>query len=217
MALREVVSEESLAGIMTVSWAFTAGAIRYALLERKRRQKAEYDAAHDPLTGLHNRRALDAKFTELRAARQSGDTSIQPTVLLIDLDHFKRINDQQGHSAGDATLREVADIMQESVRSKSTDRPADFAFRHGGEEFGLILPATNVEDAVLLADSLRETFVTRANISATIGVGPLDLSQPLAVSTDPVDAALYVGKRNGRNQTVTVDHPEVQLQLKKLP
>lgn len=209
MALREVVSEEYLAG-MAVSWAFTAGAVRYALLERKRRQKAEYDAAHDPLTGLHNRRALDAKFAELRAARQSGDTSIQPTVLLIDLDHFKRINDQQGHSAGDDTLREVATIMQESVRSNSTDRPPDFAFRHGGEEFGLILPATNMEDAVLLADILRETFVARANISATIGVGPLDLSQPLAASIDPIDEALYLGKKLGRNTTVTTDHPDLQ-------
>lgn len=211
MALYERISREAYAGATLLATGFAFGALAYARHERRRRQKAEKLARHDHLTGLHNRRALDEAFDHMQALHRRGQGPSLVTGMLIDLDHFKRINDTMGHDAGDGVLREVGQIIRDTVRT------TDFAFRYGGEELGVLMPGTSVDGAVHLSEKLNHSFRSNANVSATIGVGLLDLGKDLMDNLNPLDVALYVGKRNGRNQTVTADHPEVQSELKKLP
>lgn len=157
----------------------------------------------DQLTGLKNRRYLD-QFIEherIRATRYKHPLSI----LLIDIDHFKQLNDTHGHLAGDACLKEIASCFAMHMRV-----PIDLCARYGGEEFCVVLPETNLEGALLVAERIRKTINDKtfdaSGISLTLSVSIGAYSKiPKASDTsacfvDKADTALYRAKQNGRNQ-----------------
>lgn len=158
----------------------------------------------DGLTGLYNRNTLVewAKIELERAQRQGGNTSI----LLIDLDHFKAINDTWGHPAGDAALRVAADVASNTVRS------TDLVGRLGGEEFIVLLPGTSVSAAAKLAEKLRDRLERTPiqwesqtlKITASIGVACARPQEKMSFETlyAEADAALYDAKAQGRNCVV---------------
>lgn len=170
----------------------------------------EHLATRDPLTGLHNRRSLDARLAEAQAldrryGRQNGRVH---GLLLVDADHFKRVNDVYGHPAGDAVLRQLATLLQQSIRV------TDVAARFGGEEFAVLLPElAGPLEAVMAGEKIRAaveaaTFPEVGKLTISIGVS---LASPDDADVRPLidraDAALYEAKRGGRNAVVlkTVD------------
>lgn len=157
-----------------------------------------------PLTGLVNRRGFDAALD--RAVRRARRTRTPLSLLLLDLDHFKRLNDTLGHQAGDDALRRFGTILGAASR-----RPDDVAARYGGEEFALILPDTDAAGAVEVAGRVRQALVSAA-ISHPEGIGGLMTASigiataPPAALSDPdtllsqADAALYRAKHSGRDR-----------------
>ena len=155
-------------------------------------------ARHDALTGLPNRRACDERLLmEYERMRRSG----QPyAVLMMDIDHFKRVNDGHGHAAGDEVLRHVADLLRSHLRS------TDFVGRSGGEEFLVLLPNTPPDEALRVAQKLRHTVDTSAapvvtHVTLSIGVSmaaTTDTDAEMAVRQ--ADDQLYRAKQNGRNR-----------------
>lgn len=152
-------------------------------------------ARTDDLTGALNRR----QFFELAAYEHAVAKRYQQSfsVVLFDIDHFKRINDTAGHIAGDDVLRNVARLVQAHLRD------ADLFARYGGEEFILLLPRTSAAQAVVVAERIRLELRDRAAVTISSGVAEL---WPNDDSIDPViaraDSALYRAKQQGRNRTV---------------
>ena len=165
----------------------------------------EHLATRDPLTGLHNRRSLDTRLDEALALdrRYGVPHGRVHGLLLIDVDHFKHINDAHGHPAGDAVLRQLAQLLLATVRA------SDVAARFGGEEFAVLLPElTGAVDAVMTAEKIRQAvestrFGAVGKVTVSVGVSlatPEDAdARPLI---DRADAALYEAKRSGRNSVV---------------
>ena len=159
-------------------------------------------AQTDPLTQVLNRRALtDRLMSELDRARRYGHSV---AVLMLDLDHFKQINDTYGHPVGDNVLRDTSEILRSAVRS------ADFVARYGGEEFVIVLPETSQEGAVTFAERLRERiFGTPYHeglptaLTLTVSIGVALFPAPRVTSADDLlaaaDTALYRAKADGRN------------------
>ena len=161
-------------------------------------------ALHDPLTGLLNRRALDAQLDELMAVESDAPLS----VLMVDIDHFKRINDTYGHALGDAVIRDVADVIRKCIRG------ADRAVRYGGEEFLVLLPHTGEEGAAQVAENIRSRIHSlrlvrkRDNFmlepfTASLGVATRLSEDTRETLLQRADVALYASKGGGRNR-VTV-------------
>ena len=149
-------------------------------------------AAVDPLTGVGNRRLFDqALGIEMARARRYG---VPLSLVLADLDHFKRVNDTRGHAAGDEVLREVGRALRECARG------ADVVARYGGEEFAIILPHTTLEQALRFAERARRAISgLPAGVTASFGaaqLGPQDDAARLAAGAD---AALYRAKAAGRD------------------
>jgi diguanylate cyclase (GGDEF)-like protein len=164
------------------------------------------EAVIDGLTGMLNRRALDQRLQELTAqARITG----QPVGLIAgDIDHFKRVNDEHGHTAGDAVLVEVAYRLRKALRA------FDLAYRVGGEEFLVVLPGASVREATLLAEDLRAAVGAEpaAGLPVTMSFGVagtagrhFETGRLLAEA----DAALYQAKARGRDQVVAATPPAV--------
>ena len=166
----------------------------------------ESDRAHrrrstlDPLTGLFNRSALEQKLEELDGKPvEAGNDS--HALLLCDLDHFKRVNDERGHAVGDAVLREVAYTMRSALRA------GDSIYRVGGEEILVVLPGATREDAAEVGERLRRAVRDRrpAGVPVTISVG-VAVARPGALDADELvgqaDAALYSAKACGRDMVV---------------
>ena len=159
-----------------------------------------HEATHDPLTGLSNRGAIfDSLVREThRAARQGQDLS----VVLIDLDEFKRVNDTHGHQAGDSVLREAAQRIRAAIR------PYDSLGRYGGEEFLVLLPSCGLQEAGAIAERIRAQIAAEPivvgdhslEVSASLGVA----SQRSAPDSDSLvrtaDEAMYRAKAAGRNR-----------------
>jgi diguanylate cyclase (GGDEF)-like protein len=174
---------------------------------KKQKETLEKLASHDDLTGLLNRRSLNITLGKefSRCQRYHSDLSL----LMIDLDHFKEINDTYGHSFGDFVLTSFASRLTDTLRE------ADFAFRFGGEEFILLLPQTDIKGAITLADRIceqntREEFEfsnQKAQVTVSIGASSFDKYQP-KIKDDLIalaDKALYRAKENGRNRTAIVE------------
>jgi diguanylate cyclase len=169
--------------------------------------RAEIDrlSRQDVLTGLSNRREYEAAFDSQwqLAQRQQGKLSL----MVLDLDNFKRINDTHGHSAGDSCLKHVAEVLRQRVR-----RSSDMVARIGGEEFVVLLPDTSNDEAMQLAQTVRNdianapvTFHGKTiQVTTSIGVGAMewDLDLTPQASFSRVDAACYVAKAQGRNRVV---------------
>lgn len=166
-------------------------------------------ARTDPLTQLRNRRAaMEAAQREAaRVARGAGPLA----VLLGDVDHFKAINDTHGHETGDDALRAVADVLRAGVRQ------VDHVARWGGEEFLILLPGTEVPEAMAVAERLRagvqQLRVAGANgqpltLAMTVGVSVLEAGGAFDQALARADRALYAGKQAGRNRVVLASPPE---------
>jgi diguanylate cyclase (GGDEF)-like protein len=160
-------------------------------------------AVTDGLTGLKNHRAFQEA---LHSAAQMAERLQQPlSLIMFDIDHFKQFNDTFGHPAGDELLRQVAQVLRESARAY------DVAARYGGEEFALLLPNTTLEQAVQVAERLRQQIRAIENphapVSASFGVATYRRGTPPATLVYEADTALYRAKRSGRDQ-VCVYQPE---------
>jgi len=156
-------------------------------------------ALRDGLTSLHNRHHLVAELPRLMADTEA--KGIPLTLIVVDIDHFKKINDQHGHARGDEVLVEVAEILRSVVR------PQQLLVRYGGEEFVLVLPGTTTMQAGLGAERLREK-IAAANpaglpVTASIGIATLKPGESYDQLFSRADAALYEAKRGGRNQVVS--------------
>ncbi|MBI2308783.1 MAG: diguanylate cyclase [Rhodocyclales bacterium] len=153
----------------------------------------------DALTGLYNRRHLDA--TLKREIERSKLSQVPLSVVLFDVDHFKRFNDEHGHDQGDRVLQAVGEWMHQVTRQYDTP------CRYGGEEFVLILPATTPETAVLVAERLRKLVESSAvdGLSVTISLGVACTASPGLIAPEALieaaDSALYRSKHGGRNRT----------------
>jgi diguanylate cyclase (GGDEF)-like protein len=157
-------------------------------------------ATTDFLTGMVNRRAF---FDQVEAARMLARRLCQPVALMmIDIDHFKDLNDRFGHATGDEALVVFADSARQTLREH------DILGRLGGEEFALAMPGTGLEGALLAAERLR-VAVTEAHVptsgnpytmTVSIGVVLVDPNEPLTVALARADHALYAAKRSGRNR-----------------
>ncbi len=181
------------------------------------RTKAVHDglaerAAHDGLTGLFNRRELDVRAEQAvaLAARHGRPLSC----LLLDIDHFKQVNDSHGHAAGDMVLREAA------LRIGETSRVSDIVGRYGGEEFVVLLPETDGDEAVAVADKLRTILsstpvaVGRISIAIQASIGVAARSDAMRTPRDlyaAADEALYRAKELGRDRTELHDPLAVRI------
>ncbi|MBL4631781.1 MAG: diguanylate cyclase [Paraglaciecola sp.] len=156
----------------------------------------------DALTGIRNRSYFDKKYqAEIRRSRRE---KTQLSVVMIDIDHFKKVNDQYGHLVGDECIKTVALTLQTLLK-----RPSDAVCRYGGEEFALILPSTDLEGALVLVERLRaeieknsiqtEGGSVNITISAGIGTAIADLNQPEDIILALADKQLYAAKNAGRN------------------
>lgn len=187
-------------------------ALAHEIAERRLLEERLWFLANtDPLTGALNRR----RFLELLEgdARRRGGRNQTLTVLMIDLDHFKRINDRFGHVTGDAALRRFTDLARSQLRER------DHFARLGGEEFAALLPATSLDAATGVAERIRVTVAEMdfrddngvlVPMSVSIGVAELDADddRPLAV-LNRADKALYLAKDSGRNRIAKAadNHP----------
>jgi two-component system, cell cycle response regulator len=157
----------------------------------------------DGLTGLWNRSYLDVRLAaEIARSRRSNRPA---SCIMLDVDHFKSINDRFGHPFGDEVLRMVATALGINCRTE------DVLCRYGGEEFALLLPNTPVSDAVDLAERLRRAIVAECpmfkgeavKVTASFGVAELQEEDPLAL-LESADKAMYQAKQSGRNRVCTV-------------
>ncbi|HQT47278.1 MAG TPA: sensor domain-containing diguanylate cyclase [Acidocella sp.] len=152
----------------------------------------------DTLTGVPNRRAYDQKISEeySRAIRNISPLSL----LLIDIDLFKQFNDTFGHPAGDAALQSVARVLLASLR------PYDFLARYGGEEFVIILPSTDLVDAAVVAERVRNLVAhsdfPHRKFTISVGVAQLDPEAGIKALVQAADNGLYRAKATGRNKVV---------------
>jgi diguanylate cyclase (GGDEF)-like protein len=168
---------------------------------------ARRDATHDALTGLANRRRVDARlaFEEARMQRHAGPLS----VLMLDLDHFKRVNDEYGHAAGDAVLAAAARALADELRA------VDLGARFGGEEFLAVLPDTPLDDGMRVAERVRRRIAAlrvahgaaTITVTVSIGVAQMHAGESVGELLARVDAALYRAKRDGRNCCVAAPAP----------
>lgn len=161
-------------------------------------------AQEDALTGAINRRGLDdALPIEFSRAQRSGEPL---TLVMIDLDHFKRYNDRRGHPAGDAVLRGAAQAWLKQLR------PTDMLARYGGEEFTLVLPGTDADRAAHLVDRLRPPVPDRQTFSA--GIATWDGRETASEVLQRADQALLQAKKAGRNRSMVAGRePQVTLPL----
>jgi two-component system, cell cycle response regulator len=173
-------------------------------LDERFHQRLVASALRDPLTRLFNRRyLLDRLDCELRFARRHMSTL---SLLMLDVDHFKELNDRHGHLAGDAVLAHLAAVLQKAVRNE------DVVARFGGEELTVVLRSVTLDQAMVLAERLRqlvEASVTRyrgQELRVTVSVGgagyPSTRAETVAQLIDAADRALYRAKDEGRNRVV---------------
>lgn len=174
----------------------------------KPREYAENQAIRDPLTSLFNRRYFEDEVN--RRIAQAQTTHAQYSVLMIDADHFKRVNDTYGHKTGDKVLIELSSTAERSLRQD------DIVARYGGEEFVVFLPELSAEEAKVVADRLRETISKivvysdqgeQVTFTVSIGISSSAISDNIDMLIKTSDEALYRAKENGRNrcEIFTVD------------
>jgi diguanylate cyclase (GGDEF)-like protein/putative nucleotidyltransferase with HDIG domain len=176
------------------------GKLKHSRAEiHRQNQELKLLANRDPLTLCLNRRAFFAELAPLY--EQAGRAGAPLSCVMIDVDRFKQINDRHGHTAGDQVLAAVADLLR--VKSRNTD----LVCRYGGEEFALVLPQTDLEDAAIIADRIRVALAEKplagVPVTASFGVSAIRLGPngPQGL-LDQADKAMYAAKRNGRNRVM---------------
>jgi diguanylate cyclase len=173
---------------------------------KKEFERAKTEALIDFLTGAANRKAFDEKLAA--AAEESAAGGKPLSLMMIDIDHFKKFNDEYGHIVGDEVLKFTAARIKEVVRE------TDFVARYGGEEFSVVLPETSLDTAREVAESIREVFargrLKRAGsttylgqVTVSIGVGQYQPNEAATEFVQRADQTLYFAKENGRNRVAT--------------
>lgn len=176
---------------------------------------ARQEAMTDALTGLANRKMFDFKLRE--ATQEAMETGDPVCLLILDLDHFKRVNDTYGHHIGDQVIKLMAVILKETLKGQDT------AARYGGEEFAVVLPKTQITNAVKLAENIRQRLAKKEMVNRKTGesLGSITVSIGVAVFynreqpsdlIERADRALYTAKNGGRNRVVS----EHELKVRKL-
>jgi diguanylate cyclase (GGDEF)-like protein len=175
------------------------------------RERLEWSAAHDPLTGLANRKVLQQRLARVFESRPR---SLPAEVVMIDLDHFKPINDQAGHAAGDAMLKAVAAAITARVRA------SDLVVRLGGDEFALLLERCTHDVALRVADNVRRTIADIAlpwegrmlSVGSSLGVATLTAETPSVEAwLAAADAACYEAKASGRDTVRAAARPALRV------
>ncbi|GAB3245765.1 sensor domain-containing diguanylate cyclase [Chitinimonas naiadis] len=186
------------------SWYFEASQLKRAMLLglaliNRKIHRLNQESLTDALTGLANRRGMDAALADLQANAQAF------AVIAIDIDHFKRVNDKYGHDVGDQVLQQLAELMRKGSRG------GDVLARPGGEEFMMLLPQASQDAACQVAERLRQAMMASPNASKetiTISLGIAhwpETDADLATVIRRADAALYTAKHKGRNCVVRSD------------
>ena len=170
----------------------------------------------DPLTKIANRKSFDEGLAAAIAACQRA-MATPLCLLLLDIDHFKRFNDTYGHQTGDQVLRLVAMTLKSNVKGK------DLVARYGGEEFVAILPATDLDGAMIVAENIRKAIQAKellkrstneklGRITASFGVAMFHAADTAASLIERADRCLYAAKNAGRNRVVseTAARPSIQ-------
>jgi diguanylate cyclase len=167
----------------------------------------------DPLTSLANRKYFDDALARMLAAAQSKREPL--SLMLMDIDHFKKFNDSFGHLTGDQVLRLVAIAIKQNVKGQ------DISARYGGEEFAVILPDTTLRAAITVADQIRRAVMNKelmkrstgehlGRVTMSIGIAALGQGESVQSLIERADVCLYAAKRAGRNRVIGETDPEAQ-------
>ncbi len=166
----------------------------------------------DPLTSLANRKYFDDALVKAIADARMRNEPL--SLVMTDIDHFKRFNDSYGHLTGDQVLRLVAVCAKQNVKGQ------DIAARYGGEEFAIVLPDTVLRSAITVADHIRRAVMNKdlmkrstgehlGRVTISVGVATLQKTDTAQSLIERADTCLYAAKRNGRNRVVSEADPEV--------
>jgi diguanylate cyclase len=166
----------------------------------------------DPLTGLANRKSFDDNLLRAISEARAGNEHL--SLLMMDIDHFKKFNDTFGHLTGDQVLRLVAMSVKQNIKGQDT------AARYGGEEFAVILPNTVLRSAITVADHIRRAVMAKdlmkrstgenlGHVTISIGVATLHPHDTPQSLIERADGCLYAAKRNGRNRVISEADPEL--------
>ncbi len=173
-------------------------------------QDARHAALTDPLTGLANRRHLDETLQSAAGMAMNDGRAL--SLLLLDIDHFKRVNDRWGHPVGDQVIKFAAAAIRASLG------PSDFAARYGGEEFAVLLPAATIDVGKTVGERIRAAFANGhiierdsgedlGTLTVSVGAAAYEPGEKLSEWVGRTDAALYAAKAGGRNRLVTAPQP----------
>ena len=169
-------------------------------------EKSQQEAQTDALTTLINRRGLEKRLELERIRARQNDSPF--SIIMVDIDHFKKVNDTFGHLVGDSILRSLAHMIKAHLRRN------DIAARYGGEEFLILLPETGIEGAKAVGEKIRKALSTKewklkengkniGRITVSMGISLYKFNEPEESLIKRADDALYLAKNNGRDQVVT--------------
>lgn len=194
--------------------SMTATPLAIAIRNAEMYKQVEDLAVKDPLTNVLNRRAFSGILE--REFRRANRYNIPLALMVIDLDHFKKVNDTYGHLVGDCVLREIAAEFKASLRD------VDVLIRYGGEEFVVILPGTNLQEGLIVARRIKNRVEKtcfnqdKIPIQMTVSIGVAHYPSPQIDTPEAIfnqaDQALYAAKKNGRNQIMVVKSPTTSTQ-----
>ena len=196
------IDSDATTTILITIVVMSSFAFAFSRITNRQREQLMQLATKDPLTGAGNRRGLDAKLDEVvNNHKRNGMTA---SMLLLDLDHFKKVNDVHGHAVGDQILKRITEIVNLRIRV------TDSLYRVGGEEFVVVLESQNADRAAHLAEQLRtlvqaNELVPDRPITISLGVAELAGDETANDWMHRADEALYRAKRAGRNSTSIAD------------
>lgn len=198
-------SQEHMWSFIATTAVVTACAYAFAHRNGDQRRRLEHLATIDPLTGVKNRRSMDQELA--MAAANTDRMGLPQTLAMLDIDHFKQINDEYGHVAGDYILTELVELIE------SHTRRYDQLFRFGGEEFVVLLPGVAGDDVKTVMTNLQQLLRRRVKspggqVTISYGVATLQTGESVESWLTRADSALYQAKEGGRDRIVYADEPQ---------